>query len=58
MNNIHLLARMLGCNIETFPTSYLGLPLGAKFKEKASWDPVILKFEKQPKSSYLSKGGK
>jgi len=35
VNNIHLLGGVLGCNIDTFPTSYLGLPLGAKFKEKA-----------------------
>ena len=56
VNNIHLL---LGCNIDSFPTSYLGLPLGAKFKEKVIWDPLFLKFKKRLsgwKSSYLFKG--
>ena len=24
-----------------FPTTYVGLPLGAKFKEKAIWDPKL-----------------
>ena len=60
VNNIYLLAGVLGCNIDTFPTSYLGLPLNAKFKEKDIWDLVILKFEKRLlswKSAYLSKGG-
>ena len=35
MDNIQLLAGVLGCNDDALPTSYLGLPLGAKFKEKA-----------------------
>jgi len=35
VDNIQLLAGFLGCNVDAFPTSYLGLPLGAKFKEKA-----------------------
>ena len=47
MDNIQLLASVLGCNIDAFPTTYLGLPLDAKFKEKAIWDPIIEKFEKR-----------
>ena len=35
LDNIQLLAGVLGCKIDVFPVTYLGLPLGAKFKEKA-----------------------
>ena len=41
--------------------TYLGLPLGAKFKLKAIWDPILMKLERSLsgwKSLYLSKGGK
>jgi len=58
--NIQLLAGALGCKIDIFRTTYLGLPLGAKFKEKAIWDPIIRRFEKKLsewKFAYLSKGG-
>ena len=61
VNNIQLLAGVLGCNIDSFPSTYLGLPLGAKFKEKAIWDPIIGRFEKRLsgwKARYLSKGGR
>ena len=34
-------AGMLGCKIDSFPITYLGLPMGAKFKEEAIWEPVI-----------------
>ena len=47
MDNIQLLAGVLGCKVDAFLTTYLGLPLGAKFKEKAIWDPIIEKFEKR-----------
>lgn len=39
--NLESLAWILGCKIGSLPTSYLGLPLGAQFKSKAMWDPVI-----------------
>ena len=61
VDNIQLLAGVLGCNIDAFSTTYLGLPLGAKFKEKAIWDPRVERFEKRLsgwKSMYLSKGGR
>jgi len=60
LDNIHLFAGVLRCNIDAFTITYLGLPLGAKFKEKTLWDPVIGKFEKRLlgwKSVYLSGGG-
>ena len=60
VDNIQVLAVMLGCKIDSFPITYLGLPLGAKFKEKVICEPVIGRFEKRLsgwKDAYLSKGG-
>ena len=47
LDNIHLLGGVLGFKIDAFPIAYLSLPLGAKFKEKAIWDPITGKFEKR-----------
>lgn len=47
MDNIQLLVGVLGCNIDTSPTTYLGLPLDAKFKKNTIWDPIVKKFEKK-----------
>ena len=38
LDNIQILAGVLDCKIESLPIAYLGLPLGATFKEKAIWD--------------------
>ena len=43
----------------TLPMKYLGLPLGAKFKERIIWNPILEKLEQRLagwKLSYLSKG--
>ena len=45
VDNIQLLAGVLGCTVDSFPTYYLGLPLGAKFKDKSIWEPVVERFE-------------
>ena len=40
---------------------YLGLPLGAKFKDKSIWNPILEKIERKLagwKKLYLSKGGR
>jgi hypothetical protein len=40
--------------------TYLGMPLGASFKEKSVWLPIMEKMERQLsrwKKFYLSKGG-
>ena len=61
VDNIQLLAGVLGCNIDSFPCTYLGLLLGARFKEKAIWDPIIGRFDKRLsgwKARDLSKGGR
>ena len=35
VDNIQFLAGVLGCTVDSFPAYYLGLPLGAKFKDKS-----------------------
>lgn len=45
-SDINMLADIMGCKVEKFPTTYLGLPLGAKFKDKSVWNGVIDKCEK------------
>ena len=40
---------------------YLGLPLGAKFKDKSIWNPILEKMERKLagwKKLYLPKGGR
>lgn len=41
MSDIESLTWILGCKIGHLPSSYLGLPLGASYKSKVIWDPVI-----------------
>ena len=45
----------------SLPMKYLGLPLGAKFKDKTIWNPILEKIEQRLegwKRLYLSKGGR
>ncbi len=59
VTNIHELAAMLDCRISALPMNYLGLPLGARYKSKALWDPVLEKMGRKLagwKKLYLSKG--
>ena len=54
------LVDILGCKTSNLPMKYLGLPLGAKFKSKAIWNPIVEKMERRLvswKRIYLSKGG-
>lgn len=37
VENVQRLAETLGWNIGTFPTTYLGLPLGARYKNTSVW---------------------
>ncbi|KAG5596686.1 hypothetical protein H5410_037918 [Solanum commersonii] len=41
------LTRILGCKVEHFPTTYLGMPLGHNHKELEIWDGIIEKTEKK-----------
>jgi hypothetical protein len=56
-----MLADILGCGVATLPVKYLGLPFGASYKAKHIWDGVIEKLEHRLaswKRMYLSKGGR
>ena len=39
--NVVELANILGCRVSTLPFSYLGLPLGAPYKNQAVWNKVL-----------------
>ena len=59
--NMDELVAILGCRQSSVPMTYLGLPLGAKFKDRAIWNPILEKMERRLaswKRLYLSKGGK
>ena len=59
--NIQELAAMLECRISALPMNYLGLPLGARYKSKALWDPVLEKMGRKLagwKKLYLLKGAR
>ena len=45
--DIDVLADIMGRNITHLPMSYLGLPLGAKFKSKQIWDLILEKMERK-----------
>jgi hypothetical protein len=59
--NMQDLANVLGGRIISLPMKYLGLPLGARYKSKDIWNPILEKMEKCLagwKRLYLSKGGR
>ena len=59
--NVHVLAEILGCPIESLPMTYLGMPLGASFKSPTVWNPILERTERKLaewKKMYLSKGGR
>ena len=45
--NVNALAQFFGCKVDYLPSSYLGLPLGASYKSKAVWDPLVERFHKR-----------
>ena len=47
VHNINLLLNVLGCKQGSLPMKYLGLPLGANFKEKTIWNPILEKMERK-----------
>ncbi|CAN1849884.1 Putative ribonuclease H protein At1g65750 [Linum perenne] len=52
---------IFGCSIASFPTTYLGLPLGFKGNSLNLWDPVIASVDKRLdtwKARFLSFGGR
>ena len=59
--NMGKLVAILGCRQSSLPITYLGLLLGAKFKDREIWNPILEKMERKLaswKRLYLSKGGK
>ena len=61
VHNFDLLLSVLGCKQGTLPMKYLGLPLGAKFKDETIWNPILEKIERRLagwKRLYLSMGGR
>ncbi|CAN1341569.1 Putative ribonuclease H protein At1g65750 [Linum perenne] len=53
-------ADFLGCRLENFPSTYLGLPLGTKATSKVIWDPIISSLKRKIQSwrtRFLSLGG-
>ena len=61
VDNVEVLASELGCKVRSLPTSYLGLPLGAKHKALGVWDLIEERYRKRLanwKMQYISKGGR
>ena len=61
VTNLVELASELGCKIGSLPTSYLGLPLGAKHKTLGICDSIEERYRKRLaawKTHYISKGGR
>ena len=47
VHNMDLLVAVLGCKQGSLPMKYLGLPLGAKFKDKSILNPIQEKMERK-----------
>lgn len=43
--DVNRLASILACKSVNLPIKYLGLLLGAKYKDVSTWDPVVARFE-------------
>ena len=59
MDNVEALALELECKIGVFPSSYLGLPLGAQHNSMTIWDNIEEMFRKKLalwKRQHISKG--
>ena len=39
VNNVHALAKILGCRVGALPMTYLGMLLGASHKSPSIWNP-------------------
>ena len=45
VHNLEALVGLLGCGQSSLPLKYLGLALGAKFKNLSIWNPILEKME-------------
>lgn len=60
VENVELLVSFFGCKVSNLPSEYLGLPIGALFKSKPKWNPVIERFERRLaglRNNFCRKGG-
>ena len=46
VGNLDASARILCCKVGCLPMSYLGMPLGAHFRDASIWNPVLERVEK------------
>lgn len=51
------MASILGCRVSALPMTYLGLPLGARYKSIHIWDDILERRLVGWKRMYLAKGG-
>ena len=61
VNNVHALAKILGCKVRALPMTYLGMLLGASHKFPSIWNPILEKIERKLagwKKLYFSKCGR
>ena len=61
VGNLHALARVLCCRMGNLPMNYLGMPLGAHYKDPLIWNSILEKMERRLsgwKQLYLSTGGR
>ena len=59
VGNLDAWARILCCKVGCLPMSYLGMPLGAHYKDSSIWNPLIEWIEKRLAggSSYICQKG-
>lgn len=60
VDNVEELTTILSCRVAQLPMAYLGLPLGARFKNIQIWNNIVKVVERRLvgwKRIYLSKGG-
>ncbi|XP_071687390.1 uncharacterized protein [Rutidosis leptorrhynchoides] len=58
---VNMVAGYFGCSVGSFPTTYLGIPIGSNMKLVSSWDDLIGKFNNRLaswKARLLSSGGR
>ena len=61
LENVEDLSAELGCKVGSLSSTYLGMPLGARFNSVAAWDGIEEKVCKRlamEKHQYISKGGR
>ena len=51
VGNLDALAHILCCKVGCLPMSYLGMPLGAHYKDSSIWNPIIEMMGKKKKKS-------